>query len=88
MNRTSTALAFALLPLLVAAQIINPASPRATSDGPTALAEWAATVRPPLVYTDKIKRDLLADFGGDPNGYELDHIFPLAAGGHPTHSPN
>lgn len=34
------------------------------------------------------KRELLADFGGDTADYELDHVIPLAVGGHPTDPRN
>jgi hypothetical protein len=45
---------------------------------------YTATVRPPVGYTNPLKRDLLAAYGragDDPRAYELDHLIPLALGG-------
>jgi hypothetical protein len=41
-----------------------------------------------LAYTDRIKRDLLADFEGDSKNFELDHIIPQATGAHPLDQHN
>lgn len=88
MNRTLATLACTVLPLLAPAQVINPDVTQDNIRQTICTSGWTKTVRPPVAYTDKIKRDLLADFGGDPNDYELDHIIPLAAGGHPTDPRN
>jgi hypothetical protein len=47
---------------------------------------YTAVVRPATVYTNGVKLKLLQAFGQDAssmNAYELDHIVPLALGGHP-----
>ena len=52
---------------------------------------YTATVRPPVGYTNPLKRDLLAAYGragDDPRAYELDHLIPLALGGAPTDVAN
>jgi hypothetical protein len=84
MNRTLAALACALFPLLATAQTTNPEVTQDNIRETICTSGWTKTVRPRQAYTDKIKRDLLADFGGDAKDYELDHVIPLAVGGHPT----
>jgi hypothetical protein len=88
MNRTFTAIACALLPLLPAAQTTNPEVTQDTIRQTICTPGWAKAVRPPTSYTEKLKRELVADFAGDPRVYELDHVIPLAVGGHPTDPRN
>ncbi|HKB59824.1 MAG TPA: hypothetical protein VKC56_07225 [Gallionellaceae bacterium] len=48
-------------------------------------------VRPPVSYTNKIKKRLMRESGiplADIHGYELDHIVPLALGGCPDCEDN
>jgi hypothetical protein len=49
---------------------------------------WTATVRPPVSYTDKIKKEAIAaygDYAGAAMGsYELDHLVSLEVGGSPS----
>jgi hypothetical protein len=44
---------------------------------------YTRTVRPPVRITNKIKRELMQEYGlaGSPSDYELDHIVPLELGG-------
>ncbi|MDB5801773.1 MAG: hypothetical protein JWL63_2712 [Rhodocyclales bacterium] len=52
---------------------------------------YTKTVRPSTAYTNGVKQKLLRDFGasaGDASAYELDHIVPLALGGHPRSLDN
>jgi hypothetical protein len=47
---------------------------------------WStASIRPPVSYTETLKRRLMQSYGlsGDLAGYELDHLIPLEDGGHP-----
>ncbi|HYW24146.1 MAG TPA: hypothetical protein VE953_08265 [Terriglobales bacterium] len=46
---------------------------------------YTTQVRPPVSYTDALKRDLVARYGlsGPLSGYELDHLVPLEVGGAP-----
>jgi hypothetical protein len=43
------------------------------------------TIRPPVSYTDALKRRLMQSYGqtGAPADYELDHLVALEDGGHP-----
>jgi hypothetical protein len=52
---------------------------------------YTKTVRPSTVYTNGVKRKLLRESGIDESHiaeYELDHIIPLAIGGHPRKLAN
>ena len=52
---------------------------------------WTATVRPSTSYTGALKAKLLRDQGlppSDTTKYELDHLIPLALGGHPRKPEN
>ena len=46
---------------------------------------YTTLVRPPVSYTDPIKRDLVRRYGlsGPLSAYELDHLVPLEVGGAP-----
>jgi hypothetical protein len=47
---------------------------------------YTTRVRPPVSYTEPLKRDLMARYGasGPPSSYELDHLVPLEVGGAPA----
>lgn len=54
---------------------------------------WAKTIRPPVYYTNRLKREQLLSgyaINGDidPRSYEEDHQLPLSIGGHPTNKAN
>lgn len=51
---------------------------------------YTATVRPPVTYTDPLKRQLLARYGDSQatTTYELDHLIPLELGGEPRSPSN
>lgn len=52
---------------------------------------WTKTIRPPVSYTNPVKLQLLRNAGLTPNDapdYELDHLVPLALGGHPRNLSN
>jgi hypothetical protein len=53
---------------------------------------YTRTVRPPRGVTDEIKRRAIRAYGayagGDPRGYELDHLVSLALGGAPADEAN
>lgn len=52
---------------------------------------YTKTVRPSTTYTNGVKKKLLRDAGIDESAmsqYELDHIIPLAIGGHPRKLSN
>lgn len=52
---------------------------------------WTSTVRPPVSYTNKLKKKLIKKYGyADTNlsHYELDHLLPLSSGGAPSSEAN
>ena len=52
---------------------------------------YTKTVRPPVSVTNRIKKQMLRDTGiGESHirEYELDHVIPLALGGHPSRLEN
>ena len=52
---------------------------------------YTATVRPSTAYTNGVTRELLEEAGIDVSqmgAYELDHLIPLAVGGHPRKLSN
>ena len=80
-----------LLPSLAFGQALNPAVRQSNIEATICTPGWTATVRPPLRLTQKIKREKLAMIGRTPKDarrYELDHVIPLALGGHPSASDN
>jgi hypothetical protein len=74
--------------------------PRGTVNGDVTQADiqqticvpgWTATVRPSTSYTNGVKAKLLRERGlpqSDSAKYELDHVIPLALGGHPRKLEN
>lgn len=53
---------------------------------------YTRTVRPSSTFTNGIKKRLMReqrlDYGADKDAYELDHVIPLALGGHPRNPRN
>lgn len=53
---------------------------------------WTATIRPPVTYTEPLKRRLMTAYGipktASLRGYEMDHLIPLELGGDPTSVDN
>lgn len=81
---------FLALVSLARAQVVNPDVKQSNIDQTICVPGWTSTIRPPASYTNKIKRALVnetaeADVMED---YELDHVVPLAVGGHPTDPRN
>lgn len=70
---------------------LNAAVTQATIRRTICVSGWTATIRPPVSYTDALKRQQLRDFAslhpGDPQwnlaGTEEDHRLPLDLGGAP-----
>jgi hypothetical protein len=70
-------------------QALNPAVNSDNIEETICIPGWTKTVRPPVAYTNKIKNQLLKKEGlTDASAYELDHVVPLALGGHPTDPKN
>lgn len=90
-------LALMLLPLpAIAADLPDPVltpgaiNPDVTQDniaGTICKRGWTATIRPPVSYTNRLKRSQLPA-GEIPRDYEEDHRVPLECGGHPTDPRN
>jgi hypothetical protein len=51
---------------------------------------WTRTIRPPVSYTNDLKRKGLRQYGlrGPPSNYQEDHLISLELGGHPTDPRN
>jgi hypothetical protein len=53
---------------------------------------WSTrSIRPPVHYTDQLKREQLSEYGyadTNPRDYEEDHLIPLELGGNPTDPKN
>jgi hypothetical protein len=51
---------------------------------------WTRTIRPPVSYTNDLKRKGLRQYGlrGPPSDYQEDHLISLELGGHPTDPRN
>lgn len=48
---------------------------------------WSGSVRPPQIYTDRVKKHLMREAGiplEDIHEYILDHVIPISSGGSPT----
>jgi len=62
-----------------------------TIDQTICLPGYTASVRPATSYTNGVKAKLLRESGTDAANarkYELDHVIPLAVGGHPRNIKN
>ena len=70
---------------------LNPDVTEATVAQTICVLGYTATIRPSTTYTNGVKAKLLEEAGQDRSqmgAYELDHIIPLAAGGHPRKLSN
>ena len=76
--------------------VLNPAVTQDTISTTICRPGWTKTIRPPVTYTDQLKRQQLAQLAdqhtGDPSwtvaGTEEDHRLPLALGGAPRDPMN
>ena len=86
------ALCGVLIPSIASAGIaLNPDVRQETIRETICTPGYTKTVRPSTVYTNGVKLKLLREAGKDPataSDYELDHIVPLALGGHPRSLDN
>lgn len=64
----------------------DPAVTQANIGSTICVRGYTTRVRPPVSYTDPLKRQLMARYGssGSATAYELDHLIPLEVGGSPT----
>jgi hypothetical protein len=82
-------------PVLVASPVLtpgvlNPDVTQATIGETICKAGWTRTIRPPTGYTSGLKIEQMSEYGvgGDPSGYQEDHLISLELGGHPTDRRN
>ncbi len=74
------------------ANVLNHDVSQQTLGETVCLSGYTKTVRPSTTYTNGIKKRLLLekglDYEAEKDNYELDHIIPLALGGHPRNVTN
>lgn len=70
--------------------VLNPQVIQATINQTICVPGWTRTVRPPVTYTDTLKRQQMQQLGlpGFPSDYEEDHRVPLELGGSPSDPHN
>jgi hypothetical protein len=70
--------------------VLNPAVTQATIRTTICRPGWTRTVRPPVSYTNELKRRGLLQYGlrGPPSAYQEDHLISLEMGGSPTDPRN
>jgi hypothetical protein len=70
--------------------VLNPEVTQATIHGTICRRGWTRTIRPPVAYTNDLKRKQMREYGesGPRAGYQEDHLISLELGGHPTDPRN
>jgi hypothetical protein len=70
--------------------VLNPDVTQATIRSTICKKGWTRTVRPPVSYTDDLKRRGLRAYGlrGPPSHFQEDHLISLELGGNPTDPRN
>jgi hypothetical protein len=80
-----------LQPAHVPSEVLNPDVRPETIDQTICVPGYTASVRPATSYTNGVKARLLRESGTaaeNASKYELDHVIPLAVGGHPRNIKN
>lgn len=70
---------------------LNPQVTQDNIDQTICVPGWTRTIRPPVDYTERLKREQIAAYGyadTNPADYEEDHRVPLEVGGNPTDPHN
>jgi hypothetical protein len=70
---------------------INPGVTQANVSATICVKGWTRTVRPPMYYTNRLKKLQIRQYGyadANPRNYEEDHLIPLSLGGNPTDPRN
>ena len=70
--------------------VANPDVTQATIHSTICITGWTKTIRPPVEYTSRLKREQMAawQLPGTPADYQEDHLVSLGIGGHPTDPRN
>jgi hypothetical protein len=70
--------------------ILNPDVTQATIGSTICVAGWTRTIRPPVGYTNALKRKQMRAYGehGPTSAYQEDHLISLEVGGDPTDPRN
>jgi hypothetical protein len=70
--------------------VLNPDVTQANIRTTICRSGWTRTVRPPVEYTNALKRRQMRRYGeaGPPSAYQEDHLISLELGGHPTDPRN
>jgi hypothetical protein len=70
--------------------VVNPAVTQETIASTICRRGWTRTIRPPVSYTNDLKRKGLQAYRlrGPPSRYQEDHLISLELGGHPTDPRN
>jgi hypothetical protein len=70
--------------------VLNPEVTQANIRSTICTHGWTATVRPPVEYTNTLKREQMRAYGetGPPSAYQEDHLVSLELGGDPTDPRN
>lgn len=70
--------------------VVNPDVTQATIATTICRHGWTRTIRPPVSYTNDLKRRGLRQYGlrGPPSAFQEDHLISLELGGHPTDPRN
>ncbi|MFC5184383.1 HNH endonuclease signature motif containing protein [Actinomadura harenae] len=70
---------------------LNPNVTQANIHQTVCVAGYTKTIRPPVAYTNALKRQQIIEYGyanTSPSAYEEDHFIPLSLGGNPTDPHN
>lgn len=81
----------AVVPHQFSMEMLNPDITQANIQDTICRKGFTKTIRPAVVYTNGVKFKLMRQAGipdEDADKYELDHIVPLAVGGHPRKLAN
>lgn len=70
--------------------VLNPAVTQASIRSTICKRGWTATIRPPVEYTNELKREQMRAYGetGLLSAYQEDHLISLELGGNPTDPRN
>jgi hypothetical protein len=70
--------------------VVNPEVTQASIRGTICKRGWTRSIRPPVSYTNDLKRKGLRQYGlrGPPSAFQEDHLISLELGGHPTDPRN